>query len=177
MGSINESVLERDPATGLEIVPLWIDGMPVSPSSKSAIVVHSLSEGRDIYLADSAGPLEARQAADAAGVAFRTWRKTSPVYRRDLLYRVASSLERKTELLVSLQMRETSCSEEWARMNINEATASIREVASRITSISGEIPQLANFNQMALVFKEPLGPILSIAPQVIPVTQNLGAQS
>lgn len=161
---ILKSNLEADAQTGLPVVPLWIDGAPTSSSPSKRFPVHSSQQNKDVYLAESADVKAANLAADAAGKAFQTWRKTSFTHRRDLLFRVAANYIRRTEELVQLQMEETSCTSKWARMNVSLATDSVREVACRISAVSGEIPQMANPEHLALVFREPLGPILTIAP-------------
>ncbi|KAH8892189.1 aldehyde dehydrogenase [Thozetella sp. PMI_491] len=156
--------LEIDPTSKLEVVPLWIDGASATASPAQTFPVHSAAKGQDVYLAQGADVDAAKKAADAAWAAFQTWRKEGPIQRRDMLLRVATILTQGKEELKQIQMDETSCTKEWAEMNVNLAIETIREFASRITSVSGQIPQMANPEHMALVFKEPIGPILTIAP-------------
>lgn len=151
-------------STNLTVVPLWIDGAPTKSSSAQTFAVYSALQGRDIYMAQSADVASAKLAADSSFRAFQTWKKVGPVYRRDLLMKVATILSRRKDELKKIAMEETSCDDAWAEMNVNVAIENLYEVASRITSIAGELPQMTNSEHTALIFKEPLGPILSIAP-------------
>ncbi|CAM1503360.1 Fc.00g081360.m01.CDS01 [Cosmosporella sp. VM-42] len=155
--------------TRLPVVPLWIDGEPTKPSTSRTFPVHCAAQGRDVYLAESADVAAAKLAADSSWKAFQTWKKVGPVHRRDLLMRVAAVLARRKDQLKMIAMEETSCNDAWAEMNVNVAIENLYEVASRITSVTGEIPQMASLQHTALIFREPIGPILSIAPWNAPV--------
>ena len=145
-------------------VPLWINGKATWSIPDVKFPVYSTSSGKVVHHAHSANSHAAERAVEAAAAAFVSWKRTSPQSRRDLLLRVADKYEAKTQVLVDAQMLETSCTEAWARGNVQYAIGIIRESASRITSISGDIPQTRSRDRLALVFKEPMGPILTIAP-------------
>lgn len=147
-------------------VPLWINGQAVK--SANTFTVRSAQKQQDVGLAYSADVKIAREAVDVAKEAFESWKLTSATHRRDLIFRVAALYRQRMEELVQVQMEETSCQESWARMNVGHAAGIIEEIASRVTSVSGEIPQVASHKSMALVFKEPIGPVLVIAPYVFP---------
>ena len=151
-----------------DVVPLWINGEATTSSPPTTFTVTSLSKPQDTpIVAHSADSDIATRAADAAWAAFSVVGKTSPQTRRDLLLRVADAYERRLEQLTELQVRETSCTEQWGQMNVKYAIELLRETASRVTSVSGEIPQVTDHNKLALVFRQPLGPILTIAPSVV----------
>jgi acyl-CoA reductase-like NAD-dependent aldehyde dehydrogenase len=84
--------------------------------------------------------------------------------RRDLILRVAASFEANASNLIMYQMLETSCEESWAKQNVDLATRYLKEIAACISSVNGVIPQLEKPNTMGFVFKEPIGPVLCIAP-------------
>ena len=151
-------------ASALPVVPLWIDGAATASDPNDIFIVRSAARGKDVGQAHSATAESAKAAAETSWTAFELWRSWNAVRRRDLVLRVANILERRADEIVESQIEETSCTKEWARMNINLAIASVKEVASRLTSVSGEIPSLSNTDQLALVFREPVGPILTIAP-------------
>ena len=146
------------------VIPLWIGGKATTSSPAQTFPVYSSSDGKIVHDAQSADGQAATRAVDAASAAFLSWRKTSPQSRRDLLLRVADKYVAKTPALVESQVLETNCTESWARGNIAYAVEVIRESASRVTSISGDIPQTMSSDRLALVFKEPIGTILTIAP-------------
>jgi acyl-CoA reductase-like NAD-dependent aldehyde dehydrogenase len=156
--------LITEPHSDLKVIPLWINGEPATSSPPVTFPVHSAAQHKDVYLAQAADPPTAKRAVDAAWAAFQGWKKTGHSYRRDLLLGIASIYRRRAEELVQIQIEETSAQEEWARMNVQLAIGILEEVAGRISGISGEIPQMANPNAMALVFNEPVGPVLAIAP-------------
>ena len=150
-----------DPA----VVPLWINGEATTSSPPITFTVTSVSKPQETPItAQSADSDAATRAADAAWAAFGSWKKTSPQTRRDLLLRAASAYESRMQQLVEAQVHETSCTEPWAQMNVNYAIELLKETASRVTGVAGEIPQVIDHNKLALVFREPLGPILTIAP-------------
>jgi delta 1-pyrroline-5-carboxylate dehydrogenase len=68
--------------------------------------------------------------------------------------------------IISAMVQETSCTEGYAKHNMHEATEFVLETASLATAevLEGSIPSTTMENCLALVFNEPLGVILSIAP-------------
>ena len=59
---------------------------------------------------------------------------------------------------------ETGASDFWARFNITLSVDMLKDVAGRISSIKGEAPILGEEGTSAIVFREPYGVILGIAP-------------
>ena len=64
---------------------------------------------------------------------------------------------------------ETSCSAPFADFQIEFATSCLKETASRISSMVGEIPNMATSDSIGFIFKEGLGPLLLIAPWNAPM--------
>ncbi|KAJ5746511.1 hypothetical protein N7520_011693 [Penicillium odoratum] len=149
---------------GKEIVPLWVDGRPLSHDINRLIEVYSSISGELISLAHSANVTEAIQAAESSWKSFQEWRNATAFTRRDLLQRVADIYEKRIDELTRYQMEETSCSEVFARFNVRYAQQALRETASRISSISGSVPQMESKDAWALVLREPIGPVLAIPP-------------
>jgi acyl-CoA reductase-like NAD-dependent aldehyde dehydrogenase len=156
--------LEVDAKSGLPVVPLWIDGKPAASTPSKRFVVRSADQEKDVFLAEAANKASAIEAADVAWRTFKTWKKVSAATRRDILLRFCEILKSREEDLVAAQRDETSVSELWARKNVSLAAEIIEEVASKITSISGFIPQSASSDCLPLVFSEPVGSVLAIAP-------------
>lgn len=145
-------------------VPLWIDGETLPTTSISIFPVTQSTTGNIVHHAASASTQEAIQAAHSAKTAFQSWRSASHVTRRDCVLRVAAYYEAHASDLIKYQMLETSCEESWAKQNVNLATRYLREIAACISSVNGVIPQIEKPNTMGFVFKEPIGPVLCIAP-------------
>lgn len=146
------------------IVPLWIGGAPRWSPQSSTFPVTNASQAKIVHYASSVTPPEARLFTTSSKEAFKSWKQASHVTRRDLILRVAAHYEANATKLINLQILETSCTEAWARTNVDLATRYLKEIAACISSVTGVIPQIEKPNTMGFVFKEPIGPILCIAP-------------
>ena len=160
MGSIQ--VLQNE----ADVVPLWIDGSEAVSSEGVIFAVYSAKDQKDVHMAQSASTKDVKAAADAAMRAFTSWRWTSATERRDLLLKVADAFEARKSEAVALQVAETSCEPAWASFNVTYGIKVIREIASKTTAVFGEMPRMDSEANLALVFKEPIGPSLLIAPSV-----------
>ena len=154
-----------DKETGLEVVPLWIGGAPTTSSRSAKFSVHSAKQKKDVMLAESADEQTAIAAAEAAEKAFKMWRKTTAASRREIIDRTISIIQERQDELKRIQIEETSCSETWAHFNIIYTVNMLKEIAARVTqACSGEVPPMANEDTFGIVIKEPVGPVLLIAP-------------
>jgi acyl-CoA reductase-like NAD-dependent aldehyde dehydrogenase len=73
-------------------------------------------------------------------------------------------MESRREELIKYCTEETGATTVWASFNLNLAVDILRDVAGRISSITGVISATAQAGVSALVYKEPYGVILAIAP-------------
>ena len=152
------------PDSGLEVVPLWIDGVAAESSQGTIFPVYSAKQEKNVYKAQSADTQDATRAADAALKAFGSWRHTSAYDRQALLLKAADIFEARQAEAIEFQVKETSCEPSWAGFNSRYGLSVMREIASRVTSVFGEIPRTTSESNLCLVFKEPVGPSLLIAP-------------
>lgn len=152
-------------ASGRSVVPIWINNepLPLESSSKTFPVINSMAN-REIHRAHSATESSASAACEAAWTAFQSWRKSSPSTRRNLLLKVADVMEQRKEDFIKSQMEETSCDAEWAATNIQITLGYVRETAACVSSMMGQIPMNDKPGTMSFVFKEPVGPVLTIPP-------------
>ncbi|KAH8699265.1 NAD-dependent aldehyde dehydrogenase [Talaromyces proteolyticus] len=144
-------------------VPLIIHGQ--DEPSQSAFEVISPYTNKACWTAASATPAEAIRAVDSADRAFPAWSNTKPSVRRDILLKAADILESRLE--------ENA---EFMRVEMGSDVASstgfvvplsikiLRDIASRITSICGHVPVVETEGQSAIVYREPMGVVLGIAP-------------
>lgn len=140
-----------------------INGESLLPSDLKKFPVRSAKNNdKTIYHAVSANVAQAMNAVDSASAAFQTWKNTTAVERRDILFKAADLILERKDAFVKAQMDETSSSEFWADLNATVGSSHIREIASRITSMSGVIPQ--SKMEYAFAFREPLGVTLAIPP-------------
>jgi len=152
----------------MKIIPLLIDGAHI-PSTGCTFPVFSNKLQRELFLAESAEAAAATAAADSASEAFKTWKHTPWTTRRDILFRTASMIKQREDYLKEMMCAETSCSASYAAFQIEFATSCIREIASRVSSLVGEVPNMASPDTMGFIFREALGPILLIAPWNAPI--------
>ena len=143
-------------------IPLWIDNQPIH--TKTTIPVTQATSKEIAHYASSASSTEATQAAISSLSAFKSWRSTSHTTRRALLQRVATHYSTHADALVATQIAETSCTEVWARQNVSLSISYLNEIAAQISSVNGVIPPTEKPNTQGFVFKEPVGPVLCIAP-------------
>jgi benzaldehyde dehydrogenase (NAD) len=125
--------------------------------------------------AAAASSEDARAAADAAGGAAEAWGATGPNARRVLLNKAAAALEAKADQFVAAMMSETGSTEGWARFNLLLAAGMVREAAAITTQIGGEVIPSDHPGKLALALREPVGPILGIAPWNAPIILGVRA--
>ena len=154
----------RCQATGLQVVPLWIDGKETTSSPERTFPVYSAKQEKNVYMAHSADTKIATQAVEIAWRSFESWRQTSANVRRDIILKAAEIFESKTKEIIAVQVEETSCEVSWAGFNLAYGLSNMREIAGSITSVFGEMPRVDAETNLALVFKEPVGPCLLISP-------------
>jgi acyl-CoA reductase-like NAD-dependent aldehyde dehydrogenase len=85
---------------------LWIGGQAVAGEHGTYEIVNPASEGL-VGIAPEASAADARRAAASAAEAFRTWSKTSPDERANLLHKSADLLESRQKELFALVQAET----------------------------------------------------------------------
>ncbi|KAJ5669385.1 hypothetical protein N7462_010455 [Penicillium macrosclerotiorum] len=150
---------------GRYVIPIVIEGKALPVDESRLISVQSAATGAEVHLAQGATVDIARNAAESSRQAFQKWKATLYTARRDLLLKVADIIQSREEAFVAMQIRETSCQEEWARFNVNLSCAGLREIASNISQeCTGELPAPQGPGAFCMVFKEPVGPVLVIAP-------------
>jgi len=143
-------------------VPLWIDGQEVH--SDTTFDVLSPSNSKKLWSVSSVSPKQAIQAVEAAQRALKTWRKAKPAQIRTILLKAADIFEERKEELAGYMKEETGALDAFAGFNTSTTIENLRDVAGRVSSIMGAIPQTATPGQGAFVFKEPYGVNFGIAP-------------
>ncbi|RBR23493.1 uncharacterized protein FIESC28_03675 [Fusarium coffeatum] len=149
-------------STKLHTVPFLINGS--DQVSERAVDVVSPRSGEVVHRYSSADVKDANAAVDAAAEAFKSWRKTRPSERRDLLLKAAEIMERRQDELREYAMSECGSDAAWANFDINTGISHIKEVAGRVGTLEGAIPTVSDPNTTALVLREPYGVVVAIAP-------------
>jgi acyl-CoA reductase-like NAD-dependent aldehyde dehydrogenase len=119
--------------------------------------------------AAAASVADAGRAVASAAKAFETWSKTGPGERRALLMKAADIMDAKAGDFIAAMISETGATGLWAGFNVKLAAGMIREAASLVTQIGGEIIPSDKPNTLAMGVLKPKGVCLGIAPWNAPV--------
>lgn len=143
-------------------VPLIIDNKE-HPTNES-FEVHNPATGQHIHNGASASIADADLALASCVKAFSSWRALPPQQKRDIFLKASEIMDSRRDELKEYLVTETGGASVWADFNLNLAANIIKDVAGKISSIQGTIPQTGEEGLSALVYKEPYGVILAIAP-------------
>lgn len=146
------------------LVTCVINGAAVSLPESQNFPVFSGATGETLHLAQSATIDVGIQAVEAAAQAFKTWKKTSVLQRRDILNRAADILQAKSDEATKRITAETSCDEHWPPFDCGLAATAIRQNAATAMTLCGKIPPSEDGVNMSLIFREPVGVVLVVPP-------------
>ena len=145
------------------IIPLQIGGKDIETNTTFDVI--NPSTGKVIWKQYAASKHDAIKAVEIAQEAFLAWSKTKPNARRDLLLKAADILLRRGEELGEYMVTETGAQMHMAMgVNVPTAASLLKDMAGRIATITASIPICEDENTSAIVYKEPYGVILGIAP-------------
>jgi acyl-CoA reductase-like NAD-dependent aldehyde dehydrogenase len=148
--------------TNNTITPLLINNESVVTDIK--FEVRAPATGQLSGHCASASVDDATRAIEAAKAAFPTWSKMKPYARRDILLKAADIMVSRKEELIQYQREETGAARPFSEATLNLGVDFIRDVAGRIATVEGTVPSVGIDGESAMVFKQPYGVILSIAP-------------
>ncbi|PGG96512.1 hypothetical protein AJ80_09818 [Polytolypa hystricis UAMH7299] len=143
-------------------IPLVLDNKDVV--SSSTFDVFSPATGKLLYKCSSASVDDAIRAADSAQKAFKTWSKTKLSVRRNLILKAADIYERRKEELIGYMQEDIGALRPVSEFIVGMGLELMRDTAGKVSTIEGAAPALAMEGQSGLVYKEPYGVILGIAP-------------
>lgn len=148
--------------TASNVTPLIINGESVVTDIKFEVTAPATGELSGYCAGASVD--DARRAVDAAQAAFPAWAKTQAHERRDILQRAAEIMESRKEELIAYQREETGAGRPFCEHTFNLGVSFVKDFAGRIATIEGVVPNINRPGEGAMVFKQPYGVILSIAP-------------
>lgn len=143
-------------------VPFVINGEELI--GKDTFEVKSPASGQVVHLCGVATVSDADAAVDAAAAAASTWRDTSNSSRRDILLKAAELMDQRRSELSQYLIDEISQPQSWATFNLDVAIDLIKDAAGRIGTIGGYVPRPSDPDTGAMVWREPYGVVLAIAP-------------
>ena len=148
---------------GTFTVPAIIDNKDVY--FDASFSVHGPVSGNHLHDSTSASVADALSAVQSAQNAFHSWKNAKPKTKRDIFLKTAQIVEKRGAELGKYMMDETAASEFWGLgFNVPLAADMLKDVAGRITSIQGSVPVPGAEGKSAMVWKEPYGVVLGIAP-------------
>ncbi|TGJ88474.1 hypothetical protein E0Z10_g314 [Xylaria hypoxylon] len=143
-------------------VPFIINGE--ERIAKDTFEVKSPSTGEVVHLCGVATNSDANAAVHAAAAAATTWRDTPTSLRRDILLKAAGLMESRRLELQQYLIDEIGQSQGWAELNLNITIDMIKDAAGRLGTLGGYVPSPSDPNTGAMVWREPYGVVLAIAP-------------
>ena len=145
------------------VVPAWINGE--EETSTQTFEVVSPNTDNVCWRASNLSKEDALRAVEAAKTAFPSWSKTKPAVKQQILFKAADLLEARTEEYGGFLETEIGADSGVARFFIiPTAVKMLRDIASQISNICGSVPVVQDEGTSAMVWKEPYGVVLGIAP-------------
>ncbi|TRX96881.1 hypothetical protein FHL15_002187 [Xylaria flabelliformis] len=144
---------------------LYIDGGYTPSSNGETFPVYNPMTGAKLYDCASATKEDYERAIQSASVAFKTWSRVGPSAKRLIFLRAADILERYMETEApELMSAEVSGTRHWTKVNAISGVGNLREAASLVSQIKGEIMPADAPGNTVLVERQPLGVVLAISP-------------
>jgi succinate-semialdehyde dehydrogenase/glutarate-semialdehyde dehydrogenase len=145
-----------------------IGGDWVQADSGATIDVINPATGLKIGTVPKAGKAETRRAIEAAGKAFKSWRKTSALERSKLLHKLADALLDNQDSLAELLTMEQGKSLTESKGEIGSSAAYVRWFAEEGRRTYGDIVPSPWPDRRILINREPVGVIAAITPWNFP---------
>ncbi|KAJ5444215.1 Vanillin dehydrogenase [Penicillium daleae] len=155
------------------VIPLLINNESVVTDVK--FEVHAPATGELSSYCAGASVDDAVHAIESAKAAFPAWSKTKAYDRRDILFKAAEVMIARKEELIAYQQEETGAGRPFSETTFELGVSFIKDFAARISTIEGVVPNVTVDGEGAMVYKEPYGVILSIAPWNAPFILGMRA--
>lgn len=158
---IEKSTIPAASAPG-PTVPFIIDNRDVT--TPDTFNVHNPAKGVVEHKCSAAVVEHATKAVDSADRAFSAWSSTKPATRRDILLKTSDIFLARKDEFVRYMCEETGSQAEFAEFILMLGVNLLKDVAGKISGIEAASPALSQDGTSALVFKQPYGVVLGIAP-------------
>ena len=143
-------------------IPLWLDGKEVTTSDTFDVISPVTHE--KLYSCASAKESDAEAAIASCEKAFKTWSQTKPAYKRDIFLKAAEIFESRRDECWKYMREETGSEPPMFQFIYNAAIDACKDIAGLISTVRGIVPTVAEEGSSAIVYKEPYGVVLGIAP-------------
>jgi acyl-CoA reductase-like NAD-dependent aldehyde dehydrogenase len=143
-------------------IPLFLDGKEVTTSTTFDVI--SPVTHKKLYSCASANESDAEAAIASCEKAFPAWSKTKPAFRRDIFLRAAEGFAKRKDECWKYMHEETGSETPMFEFTYGVAIDACKDAAGLIQTIEGSVPTVAAEGSSAVVYKEPYGVVLGIAP-------------
>ncbi|EAU33063.1 conserved hypothetical protein [Aspergillus terreus NIH2624] len=143
-------------------VPLIIDNKDITTTT--TLDVNNPGKSYLEHKCSSASVEDATQAVDSAQRAFPAWSKTRPAARREILLKAADVFLARKDEFIGYMCEETGAQVPYADFILMLGVNLLRDVAGKVSNIEATSPVLAQEGTSAMVYKQPYGVVLGIAP-------------
>jgi acyl-CoA reductase-like NAD-dependent aldehyde dehydrogenase len=143
-------------------IPLFLDGKEVTTSATFDVI--SPVTNKKLYSCASATESDAEAAIASCAKAFPAWSKTKPAFRRDIFLRAAEGFAKRKDECWKYMQEEMGSERPMFEFTYGLAIDACKDIAGLIPTIQGSAPTLAEEGTSAVVYKEPYGVVLGIAP-------------
>lgn len=143
-------------------VPFFLDGE--AKTTDTTFDVISPITNKACWKSSSATVGDVDAAVASAAKAFKSWSKTKPAHRRDILLKAAQIIQDEKDESFAYSSTETGAAESIFGFEYHLAYEACLSTAGLISSVRGSIPTPADEGRSALLVKEPFGVCLAIAP-------------
>ena len=108
---------------------------------------------------------KALEAVSAAEAAFPQWSATKPAARRAIFLKAADILDSRAEEYGKFMQTEIGATVGFLQhYNVPKCADMLRDIAGRMVTLAGSVPECAEGDRSAVVLKVPYGVVLGIAP-------------
>ncbi|MEN5300243.1 aldehyde dehydrogenase [Brucella sp. TWI559] len=150
-------------------IDLLINGAAVKATGNRSFERRDPVTNEVATTAAAASVEDALAAVAAAAEAFPAWSQTLVGERRKLLNRAADIMDAKAPEFIAAAIAETGATAPWIGFNVTLAANILREAASIVTQIGGEVIPSNKPGTLAMAVNRPKGVCLGIAPWNAPV--------
>lgn len=148
--------------TTASTIPLFLDGKEATTSTTFDVV--SPITNKKLYSCASATEADAEAAIASCARAFPAWSNTKPSVRRDIFLRAAEGFAKRKDECWKYMREETGSERPIFELTFGVAIDACKDAAGLIQTIQGTAPTVAKEGSSALIYKEPYGVVLGIAP-------------
>lgn len=149
-------------------VPLLIGGRSCPASDEKTFERCNPLSGAVVSQVAAATLADADAAVAAAQAAFPVWSQLAPNERRTRLLAGADQLQARSAEFIAAA-GETGAMANWYAFNVRLAAGMLREAASMVTQITGEVIPSDVPGSFAMALRVPCGVVLGIAPWNAPI--------